>query len=254
MFTRCPACATVHPLNASMLSRGGGSYRCGKCRARCNALDALFDDWPEAGEKPEPRGELPVLGAAIDLEEAGRSRQQPEGAGLTGEPSGSTRPRRRIGLWLLRAGWIVAGVVIGAVIIVKAAEWSGHPVLEPAEIDRWMTRLGLAEPQPTAPFRDLEMIHLVSRQLTGDPLNPGTLRLQATLVNRASRAQPYPAIQVVLFDARGNRITDYDFQPRDYLAGELADGALMTPHAYLPLDLGLQDPGVQAVGFELNFR
>jgi predicted Zn finger-like uncharacterized protein len=254
MFTRCPACATVHPVNASLLARDGGRYRCGKCQANCNALDALYDDWPEAGQKPAAKGELPVLGVQIDLEEAGRSRLQPEDAKLTGEPAKTPQPPKRIGLWLLRSAWIVAGVVIGAIIIVKVAEWSGHPVLERDEADQWMARLGLAEPKPGGPFRDLEMIHLVSRQLTADPSVPDTLRLQATIVNRASRSQPYPSIEVVLFDAEGNRITDYDFEPGDYLARDSATGTGMSPHAYLPLDLELEDPGVQAVGFELNFR
>ena len=56
MFTRCPGCHTVHPVNAALLARGGGRYRCGKCNRAGNALDALFDDWPEAGEAPPAAG------------------------------------------------------------------------------------------------------------------------------------------------------------------------------------------------------
>ena len=43
MYTRCPGCHTVHPVNAALLASGGGRYRCGKCNKVNNALEALFD-------------------------------------------------------------------------------------------------------------------------------------------------------------------------------------------------------------------
>ena len=56
MYTRCPACHTVHPVNASLLAQGGGKYRCGKCNKSANALESLFDEWPEPGDKPPGAG------------------------------------------------------------------------------------------------------------------------------------------------------------------------------------------------------
>ena len=66
MYTRCKGCHTVHPVNASLLARAGGKFRCGKCNKTGNALEALFDEWPEAGEKPPKTGPIPNLGLAID--------------------------------------------------------------------------------------------------------------------------------------------------------------------------------------------
>ena len=67
MYTRCKGCHTVHPVNASLLARADGKFRCGKCKKTGNALEALFDEWPEAGEKPPETGPIPDLGLAIDL-------------------------------------------------------------------------------------------------------------------------------------------------------------------------------------------
>ena len=122
------------------------------------------------------------------------------------------------------------------------------------KLEETLVTLGVREPAANLPFRDLDLIHLVSRELAGDPAQPGMLRLQATIVNRASKSQPYPDLEVVLFDAAGEPLASYDFQPGDYLAASAEAGAEMSPHAYLPLTLELEDPGVQAVGFELNFR
>ena len=255
MFTRCPACSTVHAVNAALLARSGGRYRCGKCNKTSNALDALFDEWPEAGRKPPPQGEMPVLGLAIDLEKAGESRLNPEEAGLTGAAAESPRGHGgRIGRLALRAAWLVGGLVIGAVIIFKAAEYIGHPVLEPGEVEAFLVSTGLKEPPPPEGFRDVDMIHLVSRELTTDPARLGRLRLDATIVNRASRSPPYPGIEVILFDAAGATLATHDFDAAEYLADGTAGDAAMSPPAYLPRTLELPDPGSQAVGFELKFH
>ena len=254
MFTRCPGCSTVHPVNAAILARNGGQYRCGKCNKTSNALDSLFDDWPDPGRKPAGRGELPVLGMEIDLEQADQSRKEPEGAGLAGEAPEPGARKSRAGRWLLRAAWMAGAIAVGGFIIFKAAEFSGHPVLEPDEIDNLKVKLGLAEPADQEIFRDLGMIHLVSRELANDPERPGLLRLRATIVNRAPRSQPYPSLEVILFDAAGSRLERYIFEPADYLSPGSRKDATMSPHAYLPLSLDLEDPGEQAVGFELNFQ
>lgn len=252
MFTRCPACSTVYPVNATLLAQGAGRYRCGKCQATSNALESLFDEWPEAGQKPASAGEMPLLGHSIDLEEAGKARLEPEGAGLSGEAADTPPKKSRAGRFLLRAAWLVGIVLVGAVVIIKASEFSGHPVLEPGEIEEALVSIGVKEPEAATVFRDLDLIHLVSRELTGDPQQPGVLSLKATIVNRATKRQPYPELEVILFDAEGSELAAYDFEPADYLPRNAGPG--MSPHAYLPLSLELDDPGMQAVGFELNFH
>lgn len=252
MFTRCPACSTVHPVNATLLAQGGGRYRCGKCSATSNALESLFDEWPDAGQKPAPAGETPLLGQPLDLDEALKARLDPDDAGLTGEATEPGVKKSRVGRTLLRAAWLLGIVLVGAVIIIKAAEFSGHPVLEPEEIEDALVSVGIKQPAPEPVFRDLDLIHLVARELSGDPQQPGILRLEATIVNRASKSQPYPALEVILFDAEGTEVAAHDFEPSDYLP--LNAGPDMSPHAYLPFSLELDDPGVQAVGFELNFH
>ena len=254
MFTRCPGCSTVHPVNAAILAQNGGLYRCGKCNKTCSALESLFDEWPGAGSKPASPGDLPVLGIGIDLKQASESRLNPEDAALTGEIAEPPRARSRAGRFLLRASWLIGLLAVGGIIIFKLAEFSGHPVVEPEEIDSALVGLGLREAPEKAVFRDLELIHLVSRELAADPTRPGQLRLQATIVNRAARSQPYPRLEVILFDAEGAQLVTRYFEPADYLAGNIEPTAAMSPHAYLPLALQLEDPGVRAVGFELNFH
>lgn len=261
MYTRCPGCHTVHPVNAALLAGGGGRYRCGKCNKVNTALEALFDEWPAAGARPPTAGELPVLGLSLDLQAAARSRQTPGVApDQDAEADDESTATGSGGLrWLLRLGWVAAALALAVVIVFQVAKFQGEPLLDRAPVRAAMERLGLREPPAAEPYRDLGLIHLVSRELRSHPDQPGRLRLNATIVNRAPRAQPWPDLEVTLLDAAGQAVSRQRFAPADYLApgyesGSAAPGKGMAPQAYLPLALDLEDPGMQAVGFELEFR
>ena len=241
MFTRCTACHTVHPVNAGLLARDGGKYRCGKCKKLCNALDSLFDEWPAAGDRPPAPGELPVLGMPIDLDEARKTRLAPDEAAV------------KKGSKLLRLTWITMALVIAVIITFKLAEFYQAPLLETPFVQSVKSRLGMPDPAAAQPFRDLQQIHLVSRELISHPFQADMLRLSATIVNRAVQTQPYPDLEVILLDASGEPVSKLHFSPKDYLAEGASRDSGMTPQAYLPLVLDLPDPGREAVGFELNF-
>jgi len=254
VYTRCPGCHTVHPVNSALLAAGAGSYRCGKCNKLNNALQCLFDDWPAAGAQPPKPGEPPVLGASIDLKGAARARREPdqtqtEPDGTEAEPSPGKASR-----WLLRTAWIAGAIVILLVTIVQWARFQGEPLLERPSIRSGLVRAGLVSPPPRTPFRDVDRIHLVRRELRSHPSLPGRLRLTATVVNRAAQSQPYPDIDVALLDSAGAVVLRKRFAPSDYLAPDARAGGELAPHAYLPVVLDLEDPGARAVGFELEFR
>jgi predicted Zn finger-like uncharacterized protein len=253
VFTRCTACHTVHPVNASLLAQGGGKYRCGKCKKLCNALDSLFDEWPAAGDRPPATGELPVLGMPIDLDAARKTRLAPDEAALHGDAETDSETPAKAGGKLLRLTWITMALVIAVIVTFKLAEFFGSPLTELQVVQSVKSRLGIQDPAAGLPFRDLQQIHLVSRELTSHPFRAEMLRLSATIVNRAPETQPYPDLEVILLDASGEPMSKLRFSPSDYLAEGASRDSGMTPQAYLPLVLDLPDPGREAVGFELNF-
>ena len=253
MYTRCPGCHTVHPVNAALLAGGSGRYRCGKCNKVNNALESLFDEWPRAGARAPAADGIPVLGLSLDLERTAQS-SQPGAAEDPDAESAAAQTARPAARALLPAAWIAAAALIGLVIAWQWAEFRGEPLLQNAAVESAAQRLGLKAQPPEQPFRDFESIHLVSRELRSHPVVPGRLRLSATIVNRAQQSQPYPEIEVALLDSSGQVVLRERFAPSDYLAAGSASDRGMAPGAYLPLTLELADPGVQAVGFELQFR
>ena len=80
----------------------------------------------------------------------------------------------------------------------------------------------------------------------------GVLRLRASIVNRATRAQPFPLLRVTLEDRFGSQVGRREFTPAEYLPGRTAPRELLGAGARADADLSLADPGNLAVGFELD--
>lgn len=254
MYTRCLGCHTVHPVNAVLLAQGSGKYRCGKCKKVGNALEALFDEWPQAKQQGARPGNMPELGLALAPNPASEPGTAPEDSDLSGEFLSSEKAVTQFGRRLLPALWVSATLVLTAVISLSLASFFQQPILDHPQLQEIWVKLGLKKAPPKQPFRALDQIELLSRELVAHPTRPGTLLLTASMVNRAEVGQVYPDINVILLDINGRQLVQKVFKPRDYLpdSAELRRG--MTPQAYLSFSLEIPDPGNGAVGFELQFR
>lgn len=254
MYTRCPGCHTVHPVNASLLTQGAGKYRCGKCKQVNTALDSLFDEWPDPGEHPPVAGKLPVLGITIDLKAAQQARLEFGEASLLADEEGGEGRRIRRSKKLLRAAWITIALALLIFVTVYLAEFFQQPLLDSARVEDWLVKTGLRESSPAASLRNLEQIELLSRDMRSHPTRPGALSLSLTIVNRAPHFQAFPRLEVILLDSSGQALVNRLFEPDEYLAPDADIETGMTPQAYLHINLDLADPGNQAVGFELHFQ
>jgi predicted Zn finger-like uncharacterized protein len=252
MFTRCQGCHTVHPVNAALLSRAKGQYRCGRCQKLANALDALFDEWPSAGDQAIERGDPPVLGGVVALEQPLDKAAEGEASDAPADVDGLPGTSSNHGPWL-RLAWISLAVVFILSSVLAVGNYFGVIELNRKALDQSLVNMGLREAPPEPPFRDTASIELVSREMLSHPLRPRVLLLNATIVNRAGQPQPYPEIQVKLFNIDNEVISERRFRPTDYLTSTSAMRGGMTPDAYLRFSLEMLDPGDKAVGFELEF-
>lgn len=255
MFTRCPGCHTVHTLNAALLAQGNGLYRCGKCNKVSNALQNLFDSWPEAGEAPRTgqagTRQPPVLGAAQETQDTGDFELTEEEAALLraggfSENFGYGARGRRV--------WAAAAMVLAAVTLLNLFFVSGEALLAQPAVRAALQGIGAIEAAPKPVYRNLDLLHLASSEMQSHPTLDETLVLNATIVNRADRNQPFPALQITLFDAHNQALASRIFAPAEYLPPGSNPESGMPPGAYLPVIMEILDPGEHAVGFEMKFH
>ena len=224
MFTRCPQCKTVHPLQAAQLSHAHGLVKCGQCGRSFSALNFLFDEWP-AGEAYRPekgaRRGTPILG--------GERPVKPQEDEAETEDTASGRP------WVSRLAWAGAATLL-VLLTVANASWTfrdslaGHPRIGP-----WLERAGWLQGPQQGPVKAPQQLQLVSHDMHSHPTRAGILVLSMTIVNLAGKAQVYPVLEVTLLDAVNQPVARRRPQPADYLPP------------------GAADAGVPAVGFEVRF-
>jgi predicted Zn finger-like uncharacterized protein len=244
MFTRCPQCKTVHPLNAELVSRARGLVQCGQCGRAFSALSFLFDDWP-SGQAHEPakgaNASLPVLGRVTKA--TGTASSLPSESGLTDE---SQRKPRQL-------AWRLAMALLVLLTIVNMAWTFREPLMVNPAISASMKQAGWFQIEPDGPLRNLQQMQLVSRDMHVHPTRSGVLVLNLTFVNLAQRSQAFPGLEVTLLDTTNQPVARRRLQPADYLRAGANTKAGLAADVYLPVLLELADPGQKAVGFEIRF-
>ena len=244
MFTRCPQCKTVHPLNAELVSRARGLVQCGQCGRAFSALSFLFDDWP-SGQAHEPakgaNASLPVLGRVTKA--TGTASSLPSESGLTDE---SQRKPRQL-------AWRLAMALLVLLTIVNMAWTFRDPLIENPWVNGWLKQSGWLQVEQDGLLKDPQQIQLISRDIHTHPTRSGILVLSLTFVNLAQRSQVFPVLELTLLDAANQPVARRRLQPMDYLRPGADIKAGLGTDVYLPVLLELGDPGNQATGFEINF-
>ena len=113
----------------------------------------------------------------IDLDEARKTRLTPDEAALHGDADADSEVPARSGKKLVRLTWITLALVIAVIVAFKLAEFYETPLLELPAVQSVKSRLGIQDPAAVQPFRDLQQIHLVSRELISHPYQADMLRL-----------------------------------------------------------------------------
>ncbi len=159
------------------------------------------------------------------------------------EPAADDDQRR----WPWALGTAILMLMLGAQVVhVQRNALVQKPAIGPLLAQAYAL-LGFPIAVPT----DLASYELRQWGAASDAMHPGRLLLRASIVNRASHAQPYPLLRLALQDRFGTTVGARDVEPADYLPGEGA-GKLLGPGQRADAEIRIVDPGKDAVGFEMD--
>jgi predicted Zn finger-like uncharacterized protein len=154
--------------------------------------------------------------------------------------------------WERRAAWLAGSVLLVLALLAQAVHYNREALARSATFGPWVLRIytliGVPAPVPT----DLGAMELRQWGAATDARATGRLRLRASVLNRAPFAQPYPVLRVTLHDRFGNALGSRDIGARDYLPGGLPQRRLLATGQRLDAEILLVDPGVDAVGYEIE--
>ncbi|MEW7994562.1 MAG: DUF3426 domain-containing protein [Candidatus Thiodiazotropha endolucinida] len=101
--------------------------------------------------------------------------------------------------------------------------------------------------------RDTEQIIISDRALTAHPEKEGILSLKLEMVNAAAFQQPFPRLQLSLYNDMGKIIARRTFLPDEYKADQYQSNPMMPKLRTVHVELELQDPGNEVTGFKFDF-
>ncbi|MCG8008266.1 MAG: zinc-ribbon and DUF3426 domain-containing protein [Candidatus Thiodiazotropha lotti] len=106
----------------------------------------------------------------------------------------------------------------------------------------------------TPPQRiDREKILITDRSLAAHPDKDNTLAMRLEVVNTAPFKQPYPKLQLSLFNEMGALVARRTFSESEYLERVSDIEQLMPKLQPIEIELELVDPGSQVTGFTFDF-
>lgn len=265
MYTDCPSCRRQFRVRAQHLSEAQGLARCGYCGEQFNLLTRLRDAPQPRAPAAQQSAQEPRAAAAASSQQAPLEEPQfhiPPAASAAARPE-RPRPMREVPFELLAEPeasparswiWGVAAVLLllgaGAQAAWFNRDWllRRFPVLRPAA-QQLCERL----PCEVVRHRDLGAISLINRDVRLHPVYQDTLLVNATMTNAAAFRQPFPQVQLVLFDTGGNAIAQRVFAPQEYLDESINVNPGMDPE--VPVHFAIEISGAieNAVGFEFGF-
>ncbi|WP_426687861.1 zinc-ribbon and DUF3426 domain-containing protein [Rhodanobacter ginsengiterrae] len=287
MYTQCPECLSVFSLDAQTLAKAHGHVVCGHCDAGFDSLATIAEQLP-----PEPFVELPLNEPAfepplLDLV-VYRPRPKPPAVASMGETSVAATPqapvedfsqlvfaprfarepmtrepkredRRERRRQLPSSGerrwpWVLACALLTLALAAQLGWAKRDDLIRDPLTGGWLRSscavLGCQLPLVAAPQR----LRLLASNVQAHPSVAKALMISASVRNDASFAQPYPVLTITLSNARGQRIAMRRLQPEEYLDDASILHAGLAPGGTAVLLLEVEDPGENAVAFEIGFE
>lgn len=268
MHTRCPECQTVFLITEQQLNAAAGKARCGRCGAVFDARAALLDEQRQGGA---PETDAPEMAASETAPDTALERPASEPAAEAQAPAPADTddaipavlledfaqlqaPRRRSRLGL----WVLAALLLGGALVLQYAYFMRHQLVDRYPQSRpWLVRmcsaLSAVVPCDVPLTRDLTRLRMLSSEVSEHPTQPGALLIQATFVNTASFAQPYPVLEVKLSDLRGQPVALRRFEPEEYLHSDVDIDQGMAPRTPVTASIEVARPFADVNSYRFAF-
>lgn len=262
MYTQCPECLSVFSVDARTLAQAHGFVMCGHCGTGFDSIATLADQLP-----PEPFHELPSHEPGVEPPrlEAAVYRPKPDAEPEPGEtppvrddfadlivtPRFARNPRSE---QPRRWPWVMACLLLLLGLVAQLG-WAVRDTLiaDPTTGSLFQQACAVLQCR-LPPVRDVSRLHLLARDVQTHPTVPGALLISATLRNDAAFTQPWPIVTIRLTDGNGKVIAMRRLNPYEYLDDTDALRRGLAPGASTALVFEVEDPGHQAVGFDMAFE
>ncbi|MET0070998.1 MAG: DUF3426 domain-containing protein [Candidatus Thiodiazotropha sp.] len=152
-----------------------------------------------------------------------------------------------------RRYWIL-GALLLLIPLAGQVAWYSRDRLVSHELGRHILQGLCAVAGCEVPIRrDTEQIIISERALTAHPEKEDVLSLKLEMVNAAAFQQPFPRLQLSLYNDLGKLIARRTFLPHEYKSDPDRNRQMMPKLKAVQVELELLDPGNEVTGFKFDF-
>ena len=256
MYADCPSCRRQFIVRAQHLAAAAGEVRCGFCGHQFNALQRLRDA-PLPDLSPLPRdeaGDEPQFDVPADASGAPPSRAAAAPRATAVLPPAWTPELVEDEAAPGGPLWTVAALLLLAAAALQVVWFHRDPVLlRLPQLMPLAARLCESVQCSVIRHRDLAAIRLLNRDVRLHPRYENFLLVNATMANESGELQPFPRVQLAVYDTKGNALAYNAFEPNEYLDKSIDVQQGMTPGTPVHFVLEVTGPTEGAVSFEFGF-
>ncbi|MES9936225.1 MAG: DUF3426 domain-containing protein, partial [Sedimenticola sp.] len=151
------------------------------------------------------------------------------------------------------AAWSIS-IVLLIVLALAQLSWFGRD-----HLDRYPALLNLVTQAcvhldcKLTPDYAPDKYTILNRMMVTHPEQDDALMLLLSFTNQAAHAQPYPLIQLSLYDNNQSLTARRTFTPAEYMNREVPADQLVPPGSIVQVEMPLEDPGSSITGFQFDF-
>ncbi|KOR27493.1 hypothetical protein TI03_06770, partial [Achromatium sp. WMS1] len=150
--------------------------------------------------------------------------------------------------------WILGVLLLFLVLPIQWLWWERAWLATVPKVEPIVTTICRYLPCDLQPLHALAKIRILERSLQADPNNPHIMHFRLRMTNEAPGSQPFPLLDLKLFDTQLHIIGQRRFNHQQYLTSAL-HSSVMLPNQEVQVALDLINPQQQGLpGFEINFR
>lgn len=248
MYTQCSHCRAVFRVTMKELTAAQGLLRCGECDTIFDAMKALSTTLPDerlgSGNSRDLLGEARIHTLPLGSLAEGSSNTNSHKTGKHTSANKRTAKSRKFLYLSLFALCLLLLIQLFYSYRTKLLEYPSTRELTQT-VCSWLAC-------ELDNVRHLDQIKLLSHTVYTHPNTPNVLIINTSIQNNATNPQPYPLLEVSFLNQRSEVVALRRFTPEEYLSKE-QQGELMPAKTPKELSLNIEDPGKDAVRFQLRF-
>lgn len=246
MYTQCSHCRAVFRVTMKELTAAQGLLRCGECDTIFDAMKALSTTLPDerlggTGNGRDLAGEARIHTLPLNtLVETGHSNSK-------GKAGSSTRRSTKSRNFLYLSLFALCLLLLIQFFYSYRTKLLEHPSTRgfTQTVCAWIAC-------DLENVRHLDQIKLLSHTVYTHPNTPNILIINTSIQNNADHPQAYPLLEVSFLNQKAEVVALRRFPPEEYLSKE-QQGKLMPSKIPQEFSLNIEDPGKDAVRFQLRF-